>query len=295
MNPIPFFVNLTDAEVCSALTHAIAEERKATVHVLELLAAMEHRQLFLAEGYPSLYVYCIDFLHLSESDAFHRVQAARAGTKWPQLFDALREGALTMSSLLILAPHMTNDNCDELLAQARYQPKRVVERIVAGLAPRPDAPSRITPLAPGRYRFQVTIDEETHELILMAQRLMQSSTPDVDLSRVTARAFRELVDRLLKQKAAVTDRPKAKRISAEGTRRIPAQVRREVWTRDGGRCAFEGPRGRCPVSGAVDFHHVIPFAMGGEATVDNLELRCRAHNLYQARQDGLGVKKGGAA
>jgi hypothetical protein len=33
----------------------------------------------------------------------------------------------------------------------------------------------------------------------------------------------------------------------------------------------------------VEFDHSpIPFAAGGESTVDNLELRCRAHNRYLA-------------
>ena len=257
------------------------------MHVIELLAVVEQRQLFLEDGFPSLYVYCTDLHHLSESEAYHYIQAARAGVRWPQVLVALKEGELTLSALLILAPHLTDDNCEELLAEARHQPKRVVERIVAGMAPRPDAPSKITPLAPGKYRFQVTIDEQTHELILMAQNLMRSSDPTVGLPQVTARAFGVLVDRLLKKKAALTHRPRSRHMEKDGSRAVSADVRRAVWQRDGGRCAFEGPRGRCPVSGAVDFHHVIPYAMGGQATIDNIELRCRAHNLYQARKDGL--------
>jgi hypothetical protein len=32
----------------------------------------------------------------------------------------------------------------------------------------------------------------------------------------------------------------------------------------------------------VEFHHVVPFAAGGVADAKNIELRCRAHNLYEA-------------
>jgi len=32
----------------------------------------------------------------------------------------------------------------------------------------------------------------------------------------------------------------------------------------------------------VEFHHVVPYAADGRATVDNIELRCRAHNRYEA-------------
>jgi hypothetical protein len=55
-----------------------------------------------------------------------------------------------------------------------------------------------------------------------------------------------------------------------------------VWERDGGQCAFVGAQGRCTERGLLEFHHVQPFAAGGESVESNLELRCRAHNQYEA-------------
>jgi len=68
------------------------------------------------------------------------------------------------------------------------------------------------------------------------------------------------------------------------SRHIPAAVKREVWKRDSGRCAFVGTLGRCTEEAFLEFHHVIPFAEGGAATTTNIELRCRAHNAYEAQQ-----------
>ena len=34
--------------------------------------------------------------------------------------------------------------------------------------------------------------------------------------------------------------------------------------------------------GFLEFHHLSPFAEGGETTAANLALRCRAHNAYEA-------------
>ena len=43
------------------------------------------------------------------------------------------------------------------------------------------------------------------------------------------------------------------------------------------------PHGRrCEERGFLEFHHVVPYAMGGEATVENIQLRCRAHNGSEA-------------
>src|SRR5215475_3293891 len=68
------------------------------------------------------------------------------------------------------------------------------------------------------------------------------------------------------------------------SRHIPAAVERTVWIRDLGLCAFKGPDGRrCSERAFVEFHHVRPFAAGGEPTVSNIELRCGRHNRYEAK------------
>ena len=77
--------------------------------------------------------------------------------------------------------------------------------------------------------------------------------------------------------------PRACTPGAARSRHIPAAVRRDVWRRDAGRCAFVGAEGRCGETAFLEFHHVEPYAAGGEASVENIELRCRAHNLYEAR------------
>jgi hypothetical protein len=70
------------------------------------------------------------------------------------------------------------------------------------------------------------------------------------------------------------------------TRTIPAALRRAVWQRDCGRCRYIDGRGRrCNATSNVEFHHKHPFAKGGRHDADNVELRCTAHNQYQADLD----------
>jgi len=71
-----------------------------------------------------------------------------------------------------------------------------------------------------------------------------------------------------------------------GTRHIPASVRRAVFDRDGGRCSYRDDRGeRCRETLGLEAHHRHAHALGGPATLDNLELRCRAHNTLAAERD----------
>jgi 5-methylcytosine-specific restriction endonuclease McrA len=67
------------------------------------------------------------------------------------------------------------------------------------------------------------------------------------------------------------------------SRDIPNDVQRTVSRRDGGRCAYTAPDGtRCTERTFLQFHHLHPYALGGLPTVDNISLRCRRHNQYEA-------------
>ncbi|PYV07733.1 MAG: hypothetical protein DMG07_27750, partial [Acidobacteria bacterium] len=88
---------------------------------------------------------------------------------------------------------------------------------------------------------------------------------------------------LTKKKFAATENPHVSRVPAPGSRHIPAEVKRAVWLRDLGRCTFVGASNRrCTARGFLEFDHIVPFAVGGEATVENLRLLCKSHNGHEA-------------
>ena len=61
-------------------------------------------------------------------------------------------------------------------------------------------------------------------------------------------------------------------------------MKRAVWARDAGRCAFVGTHGRCTETGFLEVHHVKPYAVGGTSTSENLQLRCKVHNGLEAER-----------
>ncbi len=67
-------------------------------------------------------------------------------------------------------------------------------------------------------------------------------------------------------------------------RQISSRDSREVYARDGGRCTFVSDDGRrCDACHFLQLDHIKPHATGRQATVDNLRLRCGAHNRRSAR------------
>ena len=93
------------------------------------------------------------------------------------------------------------------------------------------------------------------------------------------RALTALIDDLVRRKFAATPHPRSSRGQTEESDNVPAHVRRAVYVRDGGRCRFVSVDGHhCGERRFIEFHHVIPRAAGGKATVENIQLRCRPHN-----------------
>ena len=116
------------------------------------------------------------------------------------------------------------------------------------------------------------------------QALLSHQLPDGNPAEILDRALDALLTETKKRKAALTDRPRRSgKQSDSKTRAIPAQTRRAVFNRDEGRCAFVDTEGRrCSSKWQVEFHHRTPYARGGTHDIENIELRCRAHNQYEA-------------
>ena len=108
--------------------------------------------------------------------------------------------------------------------------------------------------------------------------------PAGDVAEVLDRALDALIQKLEKRKFAATNRPRpSRRRRSARARHVPAEVKRAVWKRDQGQCTFVGETGRrCPARGFLEFDHIDEVARGGEATVNGMRLRCRAHNQYGA-------------
>jgi hypothetical protein len=77
--------------------------------------------------------------------------------------------------------------------------------------------------------------------------------------------------------------PNEARTPALASRDIPNPVERGSWRRDGGRCAFISKDGvKCKERSFLEFHHVKAHALGGPPSLENISLRCRRHNQYEA-------------
>jgi hypothetical protein len=167
----------------------------------------------------------------------------------------------------------------------------------------------MAPLREDRYKVQFTASQRLHDKIKQAQELLRNQVPDGDLAEICERALDLLIAERMKQRFAVGRKSAVAPVPAAGlaptaqavpspmpgprpnSRHIPNEVRRQVLARDGRRCTFVSELGRrCEARGGLEFHHKEPYARGGQATVTNVCLLCKAHNAWLAeREYGRGL------
>jgi 5-methylcytosine-specific restriction endonuclease McrA len=310
--------HLSDAALQRDLDSLVCRDRGTTAELVAHIAEMDRRGSY-APAHASMHAYCIDRLHLSEDAAYKRIQAARAALEFPILFVALAEGRLNLSSVCLLAAHLSKENVGELVTAATHKSNadlrqwladrlsgsrqapvpvasarqlearlpRLAARQVAMAEPAciPETPEPADVAAgPCAYDMQFTMTPEDHERFRYAQVLLSHAVPSGDVAEIYRRAIALLIRETERRRFASTSRPQAKQGPVRG-RHVSAGARRAVWTRDRGRCTFVTPSGhRCRSRSFLEFDHVVPVARGGVADEQNLRLRCRTHNQHAAKR-----------
>ena len=133
--------SIPDDELLRRLHELAAQSRRVEADLVAHIGEVDERKLYARSAFPSMFVYCMQALHLSEAEAYRRITVARAARKHAVLLAMLRDGRIHMSGMALLVPVLTPENRDAVLKRATHKSKRQIEQLVAELAPRPDVPS----------------------------------------------------------------------------------------------------------------------------------------------------------
>jgi hypothetical protein len=155
-----------------------------------------------------------------------------------------------------------------------------VARRTTAIEPRPS----VEPLDGERARLHITVSRRLLAKLEAAKAALSHSNPGASSEEVLEAALDLLLAQRAKRKGIV-EKPRTTAAAPARSETIPAAVKREVWTRAGGRCEWKlESGGACGSAIRLEFDHIQPRAMGGPSTVDNVRLTCRGHNLLAARQ-----------
>jgi hypothetical protein len=242
---------LDDDTLLAHLRALVRRSNELEADLLEHLAEVDERRLYLPD-HTSMFAFCMAELGFGEAAAENRIAVARASRRFPRALAMLRTGAIHLSGLRALVPHLNDESADALFDQARGKSKREIEQIVAYHAPKPAvadsirkvparrvaeseteepsslfaAPPRppittappspraavLAPLAPDRYHVQLTASRELRDKIEVATALLRHQVPNGDLATILDRALTVLIEKVKKDRFGVGRKPRSNKL-----------------------------------------------------------------------------------
>jgi 5-methylcytosine-specific restriction endonuclease McrA len=307
---------LNNDDLVLGLDLAMRAERSMTIRVLHFLNEMERRSLHLDLGYSSLFDYCIRKLKYSRAAACRRIQAARCTRRYPDIQEMLEERELSLSTISLIEPFLTNENFASVIERVRGRSHRDVEKVVAEYRPPMAYRDRVSTVrvavpavdadrelfkrelgraVPGiatveKQYIQFLADEQFMNLFEEVRSLVTRDGEPLSFAEVVTLVLIEYRERhspsarqrrraARKGGATPDSRRRECGTVAPQSRHIPEDVRDAIWERDQGRCSYQGPDGtQCSSRHGLQVDHEVPYSAGGTHDIGNLRLLCAAHN-----------------
>ena len=253
---------LTDQELVSRLSALCLEGHALTARMIVHLMEVEERRLDLRAACTSMFDFCQRKLGMSEGAAFRRINAARLVKRFPSLLARIERGELHLSTLVLLRPHLAEENVEELSAAVAGKTQRQVEELLARLAPKADVPSaiveihppssgsaptllasadegavaalpaaprsRVAPLAEARYSVQLTAGAELKVKLERACDLMRHRNPSGALAPVLETALDLLLAKLEKERLGRVKTPRPRTSPSRTSPTLPTSGPRAV-------------------------------------------------------------------
>jgi 5-methylcytosine-specific restriction endonuclease McrA len=309
--------NITDNILLNKLHSLVQNEREITLQVLHHLREVERRSLFAKLAYPSLFEYAVKELKYSEGAAQRRISSMRLLKELPQLEAKVEAGALSLSTLAKAQSFFRHERENiktpakkiEILVKLENKSAREVEKKLVSMSSSPErlAPERLRSVTATYSELKILVEDGFLKDIEELRGLLAHSRPHASIKELIAyavdRAVKELrpkapgratetpisaqtKESVVQPKTMDTPHSHAEPTQSKNTvsRHISQEVKRQVWRRDCGECGFVDPisRRKCGSKHGLEYDHIVPFAVGGETTSENLRLRCRTHNQLEA-------------
>jgi hypothetical protein len=306
------------------LAELLSREHSAMAEFLVALADFDRQRAWAELGYSGLFWFLHHELRLAKGTAYCRKVAAELIQRHPELVAPLRDGRLCVTTVGEIAKVLTTENSVEVLPRFFHLSRREAAELVAAIRPverpplrdvvtvfaaplpsttlvvakhdtsvvvqpvepllraTPLTPAKLEPLTEDLRRLHVTVSRRFLAKLDAARDALSHSHPCAK-NETTLEAGLDLLLAAHRERRGIGAKPaRTGRSAAPG--RIRAEVKREVWARDGGCCQWpiEGG-GICGSTLRLEFDHVVARGRGGSSEVENLRLLCRFHNQLTAR------------
>lgn len=175
---------LDDHAVLAGVIEAYRSNREQTAEFLRFLAEFDRRKLFRAAGYPSAHQFCVRHMRMSEDQSYKHLRAARAGRRFPVVFEMIADGRSNVSAIKLLSKHLTASNGEALLRDATGRTNKQVLELLAERFPQADVPTVMFALATPVKAQGAPASEVSEMTCELAVRPVEANNPLRDIKRI---------------------------------------------------------------------------------------------------------------
>jgi 5-methylcytosine-specific restriction endonuclease McrA len=320
---------LTNDELFARAKDEVREEENSTLRVLYTLREIERRRAFALKSYPSLYEFCVDFLGYKKGAAYRRILAMEALKELPEVEERIREGALSLMTLsqaqgYFKAQRRQNKSLPveqkrEVIKTLENKSSRQTEEYFLEVMPKEPLKEKLKQISPERYQCQMTWSKAVKEKFDEFRSLLGQEANNLENIEILERAL-DLASEVLKRQQSRIDQKQQAQIQEQqenqGAQKFPTLGKTEanmetiipktkssskikapfkiklLWIRDQSQCTYVDPMTniRCSQRTKLEIDHIRPRALGGDSSLENLRLLCKAHN-QRAAINTLGLTK----
>jgi len=281
---------MTNEQINTEIGNAIKTERKITNRILKLIVLAEDRKIPLERGYKDTFTWLIKEHRYSRSAASRRIRAAKLMRAVPSIEKKLEEGSVNLTTLaqaqsmiriqeIQSNQKVTQAQKEQAIAKIENLNSFEVAQTLMELLPENISTVKrehLSAVDSTSGRLAVNLPNEALADLNRAKEIFAHAIPTRDAGLIIARALKELVDR-----------HDPLRKTQRGTATVPQRGKRmQLIQRDKGGCVFTDPKTGhvCGERGQVEWDHIIPRALGGDDSLDNARVLCRAHNQYMSEK-----------
>lgn len=295
---------LSNSELMNRFGKLVQTERKITHLVLECIAEIDTRKIYLERAYPSLYEFLVKEFGYSPSAAVRRIESARLLREVSEISNKIEDGSLNLSQLSkvqqavravqkVESRKVNTEEKRELLFKIENTTQDQTELILSQELALPIFQEEREKIHRNES-VTLTISFSKEQMVLLEQvkDLVSHCVPDNKWAEViTYLAKKEVQKRTQLKRPALKAEQKTKETMHVKTQRksLSPNLRKSIFIRDQC-CQYKDPQTNrvCGSKKFLEIDHIKPIWANGNNSPSNLRVLCSEHNVLRYRkQSGL--------
>ncbi len=184
------FNSLSNANLVSCFKNFVLSERKITRQVLECIAEIDRRKLYIENNHTSLFDFLVKDFGYSPGAAMRRIDGARLLRELPEVAEKFENGSLTLSQATQVQrasrelkktknEFITSDQKRDLVLQIENSSQKETEQTIAAALDLPIAPTQKEVLHKNQsVTLTVTFTPEQMQILEQVQNMVSHSVPN---------------------------------------------------------------------------------------------------------------------